>query len=195
MRQRSDVVDLAAARIARGHRRTDAPMHLLRRYPVEQVRMPRLARVLEMWHALADADGVLRLGRHRRIADLVGTPLLGERSLLVTITSTEPESWLISHHGSAFTSFNSTEYPDDMFVSRRFTELPGSVTDASVASLREVLPEARVAVHRITGQLLGPAFTYDRLVLPIATHRGPVNRFITVSQRLAEDWAASRLPA
>jgi len=188
------VFELSAARAARARRtgqiaRLGTDGYVAHRFSLDRVYLPRLVRTLEAWQAKAGPDGVFRTSRPTPLTDLAGTEILGVRSMLVTMTGTQPESWLIAFYGRTLVDVTAAQY-----LGRRFSDLPGTITDASLTTLREVLPEQRPAVHRITGIINGRTLTYDRLVLPVADRTGPVSRFITVSERIDDVREAIRLP-
>jgi len=179
----SSAVNLVAARArqvatAQGLDPNTVPAQATRVAP-ESLVQPLLRDGLRLWRSRVGADGIYRLGRDGTIADLVETGLLGPRTLLVTMTSDEPESWFVSYAGRTLDNL----FAVPSIVGQRFVELPSpGVTRTSAATIAATLPEARVAAHRICGQAPGRAIAYDRLLLPVAGRRGAVNRFITLSQ-------------
>gem|GEM_PF-2406704 len=145
--------------------------------------LPALRRCLAAWHARTGADGVYRLGRDGRIADLGATGLLGPYSLVVTTTDGAPDGWIVSYAGEAVDALDD----GPTIVGRRFVDLPLKGVSATAAkTIAAVLPERRVAAHHICAQLADGAVSYVRLTLPLADWHGRVTRFITASEIVDE---------
>jgi len=151
------------------------------RYSIDAVTAPDLVDALTAWHRMAGPDGLFRYNVDGSFADVAGdAQLLKPRSTIALIDAAEPKDWSLLYCGAGF-SFVS----EHCLVGRRIGDLPSpGMLQATVESYRQLLPEARPAVHRLSGSMQGRDICYDRLWLPIADPAGEVRAFVTVAEML-----------
>lgn len=155
-----------------------------RRLHLDDVRSDQLRDFLARWRSRSGADGIYRLDRDGSVGDLHEAGLLGPLNAMVAVTGAHPESWVVSFAGATVNAYCG----QPSLIGYRFVDLPlKGLTVTSLTTIAEVLPERRIAAHRICGYVPGQTVIYERLVLPVANRDGVVNRFVTRSQFVVAD--------